>query len=402
MSVSKNSAEEPNPITLAAQVANTFAHSYGVAYAQIMPDLTIGYASKNFSEVINDPTMTIEGQNLTELLYEFVGTEEILQSILQGDRPSYLLEHVNRQNANQELKYFTFQVTGFESPNQGLLLIIADTTLNGHLEQRLRQERNELQLMQEKLAQTNQELAELNRFKSFVLSMVAHDMRTPLTAMQGYAEILSDDPILAERARQKKMVSVIYRQARRLGLLLKNVLDLDKIEQGRLNLSFVTCNLNDVVQDIVEEMNFTVTESNISLSLKLPSTPLYIQADKGCLQQILQNLISNAVKYTYAIKPDGGGEVAIHVDSIESNAFVQIKDNGQGMTHKQRANLFKLYYRTDEAQKSKAEGSGLGLYIVKTLIDAHRGNIEITSQHNEGTTVSVSFPLIPDQTLSQT
>ena len=376
-------------LPLAARVADIFGSSHGIAYAEISSDLTVVRASANFRDLTVDPSATVEGRVISDLLWEFIGAELVFKDLLTGKRPDYLLERVQRERPDGSEVYLTFRVTRLSelSPAR-LLLIIEDTTSTSHLEQHLRQERNELRLVKEQLVQANLELDKVNRFKSFILSMAAHDMRTPLTAIRGYADLLMVDPNLAVSTEHKDILVTMRRQADQLKLLITNLLDLGQIEQGRLRIYPVTCDLNAQAREVMQATHVVAAKYDIELRLELTENLLLIQADTGRIQQILQNLVDNAVKYTAT-----GGTVRIITRLEKDRAIVQVVDTGRGMTETQLANLFRLYYRTDEAQESKAEGSGLGLYIVKTLVEAHYGKIAVSSQRNEGTTFTLSFPL---------
>ncbi|MBI5052538.1 MAG: PAS domain-containing protein [Chloroflexi bacterium] len=381
---------DTSPIVLAARAAQALMQEHRIAYAQLAPDLTIVHASSNLRDVIHDPTPQIEGSALTDLFWEFVSAEEPLYAIMRGEANDYRLERVNREAGDGSIAYFTFHVVPLDelNPVLGLMLIVEDVSQTSHAEQRMMQDRNELRLLQSQLARANEELQRINRFKSFLLSMAAHDLRAPLTSILGFAGLLTNDPPVLGEPEQKQALAMIEAQGHRLEHLISDLLDLDQTERGKLVISFKLCELSELIREVMKPLDVTRELRQITLKLDLPKMPVQLQADRERLRQILNNMISNAIKYT----PEGGHiEVAARAES--DDAVIQISDNGKGMTEEQLSHLFQLYYRTDDARQSKVKGTGLGLFIVKTLVDAHHGRIDVTSKPKQGTTFTVRLPL---------
>jgi signal transduction histidine kinase len=375
---------------LAARAAKALIQEHRIAYAQLSPDLKVVHASSNLRDVIHDPTPQLEGSALTDLFWEFVSTEEPLNAVLRGEANDYRLERVNREAADGSITYLTFQVVPLDelNPSLGLMLIVEDVSQTSHAEQRMMQDRNELRLLQSELARANEELQRINRFKSFLLSMAAHDLRAPLTSILGYAGLLTNNPPVLDEAEQKIALAMIESQGHRLEHLISDLLDLDQMERGKLIIAFKLCELNELVCEVIKPLDVMREFRGITMKLDLPKMPLQLQADPERLRQILNNMISNAIKYT----PEGGHiEVGTGVENDE--AVVYVADNGKGMTEEQLSHLFQLYYRTDDARQSKVKGTGLGLFIVKTLVDAHHGRIDVTSKPGKGTTFTVRLPL---------
>lgn len=381
---------DTSPIVLAARAAQALMQEHRIAYAQLAPDLTIVHASSNLRDVIHDPTPQIEGSALTDLFWEFVSAEEPLYAIMRGEANDYRLERVNREAGDGSIAYFTFHVVPLDelNPVLGLMLIVEDVSQTSHAEQRMMQDRNELRLLQSQLARANEELQRINRFKSFLLSMAAHDLRAPLTSILGFAGLLTNDPPVLGEPEQKQALAMIEAQGHRLEHLISDLLDLDQTERGKLVISFKLCELTELIREVMKPLDVTRELRQITLKLDLPKMPVQLQADRERLRQILNNMISNAIKYT----PEGGHiEVAARAES--DDAVIQISDNGKGMTEEQLSHLFQLYYRTDDARQSKVKGTGLGLFIVKTLVDAHHGRIDVASKPKQGTTFTVRLPL---------
>lgn len=390
--MSQSSNWSPHTL-LARRVIEAVTNFHGLGYAEVDSNLTIRRVSANFGALLQLDDPEIEEQGLTDVLWEFVGSEPTLQRILAGEVPLYIIEQVNRDARDGGIIYFNYQVIPLQeaSPGEGLLLIIEDATLRCEMEQRLVQDRNELWLLQQKLAEANEELTRLSRFKSFLISMAAHDLRSSLSAISGYAELLLDDLEELTIDEQREFTSIIRAQSYQLSRLLSSMLDLDQIEQGRLIMKQEPCNLNAVVYEVVGTMEPSALLQEIELEVDLPSPPLRVLADSDRLLQIVHNLVSNAIKYT----PSGGQIRVVLGDSASGDGEVvlRVEDTGYGLTEEQQRDLFKLYYRTDEARKSKIRGTGLGLFIVRTLVEAHQGRVTVESEPGKGSIFSVFLPV---------
>ncbi len=382
-----NAAGQSDSSALFLSAAKQFNEARRYSYASLRPDLTFDQAAEDFAQMIGQPGETIVNRALTDLLWEFVGLENVLQEIIQGKRPQYRLEHVNREQKEGTLRYLTFLIKPLNDnkPIERLLLLVEDTTDYGRLHQDLVQDRNELRLIRRELAEANEKLQQLNRLKSIFLAMAAHDLRGPLTSIHGFAEFLKED---ITGKKQLEFVEIIAVQSDRLRRLINDLLDLDQIEQGKLVLDWRKCNLKDVVDEVVIALVPTIEMRRQSITVNLPTRPLVIWADSERLTQVVYNLIDNAVKYT----PEGG-QIRITARRNRESIELEVTDTGRGMTADQVANLFSLYYRSAEARHSDIPGTGLGLFIVKTLVEAHQGEISVESDLGRGTSFSIRLPV---------
>lgn len=381
-----------SPLMLAARAAEAMSLAHAMAYVQLAPDLTAVQASPNFAELLQNLDEEIAGQPITNLLWEFVGAEEALYAVLRGETPLFRLEQVDRSQDSTRPIYLNFQVTPLDAshPNQGLLVVVEDVTDYGRLHQALVQDRNELRLVQGQLTDANAELKRLNRLKSIFLSMAAHDLRTPLTAISGYAGLMLDLFESGQTPNVIEYLNIVLTQADRLNKLISDFLDMDQIEDGRLNLKQEWIDLGAIVRGVTAVMQINADSRQITLDTDLPELPLQLWADEDKVSRIVYNLVSNAIKYT-----PREGRVFIQARQKDDQITLKVLDNGRGMTEAQLANLFQLYYRTDEARKSKTRGTGLGLYIVKMLVEAHQGQITVSSKPKVGSIFAVTLPQQP-------
>jgi signal transduction histidine kinase len=363
--------------------------SHRLAFAQLAPNLTILQTSPNFDSLLSMPDANLVGALVTEALWEFMGMEEVLLSILQGEPPSFQLQNINREQPDGQIVYLTFLVTPLDDnrPEEGLLLLVEDTSDYGHLYRELVQDRNELRLLQDRLAIANDDLKKLNKMKSLFLSIAAHDLRSPLSAISGYADLLLDSEMDELTIQQQEFLSIIRAQANRMSRLTFDLLSLDQIERGQLRVMPVTCNVCELIQEVITVSRVEAVMRGITLQLEFPDIPLDVWAEPDRVLQILYNLLGNALKYTRS-----GGVVSVRATEEKDEVCLEFSDSGPGMTSEQLGSLFKLYYRTEDAQRSQIKGTGLGLFIVKSLVDAHQGRIAVESTLNIGTTFTVWLP----------
>ncbi|MBN1149110.1 MAG: PAS domain-containing protein [Anaerolineales bacterium] len=374
---------------LAAKVTEEVIAAHGIAYAQVSPDLEILQVSENLGALLGAPPEEILHRPLLEIFWELVGAEPSLARLLSGELPAYRLEYINRSQKDGTERYLNFILLPVdrENPAQGLLLIVEDETELNQLRQRLVQERNELSLLQRQLLRANEDSQRLSQLKSLILSIAAHDMRAPLNAILGYSEWIQAE-LPEENSEHKRLLSIIISQVRWLDHLITDLLNLDQIERGKLRITPRPCNLGDLIQQIVSALQVLAAFQNQALVFEPPDAPVIVRADPERIEQILYNLLSNAIKYT----PQGG---RIQVNAWQEAAFGAfcVQDDGPGMSEQEQGQLFQVYFRSEGARYSLARGAGLGMYIVKTLVDAHQGTIEVASQLERGTAVSIRLPL---------
>jgi signal transduction histidine kinase len=229
---------------------------------------------------------------------------------------------------------------------------------------------------------------DVDSMKSEFVSFVAHELRSPLTSILGYASLLQTSGDRIDKENRNNMTAAITRQGTRLNRLIGELLDISRIEAGKaLDLQLKTLDLAALCHEVVEEQRVAIADRrNYEMLFEGPEH-LVIQGDSDRLEQVLVNLLSNAIKYS----PDGG-RVALQVEGQEQSAIVRVKDTGMGMTQEQVASLFQKYYRTPEARRRGIKGTGLGLYLVHQLVGAHGGTIEVESAPEHGTTFIITLP----------
>jgi signal transduction histidine kinase len=364
---------------------------YLLTWAVLSPELIVLEASEQFRNFQWDPALEPVGRQVSELFWELVGAEAGLEEVLKGKAEIFSLENINRELPSGSTLYLSLKAIPLleQEPGQGLVLIVQDTTLTSTLERQLVHDRNQLRLTRNHLAQANEELQKLNRMKSLFLSVAAHDLRSPLHALRGYAELALVSAQQETQEETKEYISRIQSQVDSLNRLISDFLDLDRIEQGKLEIRPLSCHLNGIVQKVADVMSAVAARHDIQIETKLASDIPLVHADPDRLQQILFNLIDNAIKYT-----SQNDAVRIETACKEDCALVTVTDHGPGIPESDIPRLFDLYHRAEEAHQSRTKGLGLGLFIVKSLVDLHQGQISVHSERGKGTEFTVSLPLV--------
>jgi PAS domain S-box-containing protein len=247
--------------------------------------------------------------------------------------------------------------------------------------------RADAEAAQQALAEQNERLRELDRLKDEFISLVSHELRTPLTSIRGYLELLLDGGAGALTADQSRFLGVVDRNSKRLMHLVGDLLFLAQVEAGKLALELSEIALDEVVAESVEAAKPIADEKGIELRVSLEHVPSMV-GDRSRLAQVLDNLVSNALKFTAE-----GGSVDVRVSVDGADVVVEVVDTGIGIAVAEQEHLFDRFFRSSEATERAIPGTGLGLTIVKAIVERHEGSIEVESAEGEGTTMRVRLPV---------
>lgn len=251
--------------------------------------------------------------------------------------------------------------------------------LNETLEERVIERTAELQ-------RANEKLLELDKMKSAFVSQASHDLRTPLTAIKGSLDNLSLGVAGELNEKQRRVLDRALRSVDRLTNLINDILDLSRIESGRVMIKKSQVSMKAIVEAILHEVKPAADQKHIHIFHNELNNPLFIMADHGKIERVVGELVNNAIKYT----PDGG-QVEVLLDEKEGYAFLSVKDTGIGMAPDECKRIWERFYRTPDSQ-TMAKGSGLGLSIAKELIELHGGSIHVESQQGKGSSFVIHIP----------
>jgi signal transduction histidine kinase/uncharacterized membrane protein YqjE len=241
----------------------------------------------------------------------------------------------------------------------------------------------------EQLQDAYQELQKLDKAKSEFVSIASHQLRTPLTAIKGYASLLIEESYGKLTARNRPPIENIYQSTERLIKLINELLNISRIEAGRLEMNFEEAQIEEVINLAMEETKMQAEKKKLYLKIEKPKDPLpNIFIDKDKIKQVIMNVIDNAIKYT------NQGGVIVKAKSHGSKVIIEVSDTGDGMAEEEISKLFKSFSRGSAGNKLSTEGAGLGLHIAKRFIEFHNGRIWAESPgKGKGSTVFIELPI---------
>lgn len=264
----------------------------------------------------------------------------------------------------------------------GYVVVAEDVTERRRTEEALRQA-----LDQERLAV--ERLGELDRMKSDLVASVSHELRTPMTSVLGFTQMLASGRAGPLTDRQEQLLGRIDRNGRRLLSLIEDLLTLSRVEAGDRLLEARPVDLRTVVAAAFEMTEELLAGRRVTVvSSRREQDPVTVSGDEGQLERVVVNLLSNAVKFT----PDGG-RVAVSLGRKDGEAVLSVADTGIGLSDTDREHVFDAFFRASATTRAAIPGTGLGLTIVKSIVDAHGGTIECRSELGRGTTFEVHLPL---------
>ena len=237
------------------------------------------------------------------------------------------------------------------------------------------------------LADALEEVKKISQIKSDFVSAVSHELRTPLTSIKGYASILMAGKIGKVPDAVKERLSKINKHSDNLVKLINDLLDISRIESRRVTIKIEPLNLNELIDTVSDLLTPQLNEKQIDLIIQVPKDLPPILADSTQIERVFINLIGNAIKFT----PKKEKIIIIAKDNIDS-VEISISDSGIGITQKDLEHIFEEFYRADNPINEKVKGTGLGLPLVKQIIEVHKGKIWAISKLNQGSTFSFSLP----------
>ncbi len=230
---------------------------------------------------------------------------------------------------------------------------------------------------------------ELNELRRQFVSNVSHELRTPLTSIHGYAETLLSDPDMDVETR-KRFLTIIENESARMSRLINDLLDLERMESGEARFEFKETNLCMVLNYVLSIVEPLAKEYGVEVSAQCDDVTVW--ADQDRMVQMILNLVDNAIKYT-SLKEIGEKKVRIRITKEDDRAKIEVSDTGPGIPREALSRLFDRFYRVDKGRSRKMGGSGLGLSIVKSIVDRHGGEITVSSEIGVGTTFTVRLPV---------
>ena len=310
----------------------------------------------------------------------------LLEEILPKDNKfdDYEVEHEFSNIGHKIMLLNARHITQKEIDSQLILLAIEDVTEKMRLQRALAERTRDAEK-----AQAEAEAA--TRAKSEFLANMSHELRTPLNSIIGFSEVLEDELLGALNASQRENVQYILKAARHLLSLINDILDLSKVESGKMELEVDRMSLRGMLEASLVMHREKALRHGISLDLRMePVTDMAIEADERRLKQILFNLLSNAVKFT----PDGGSvRVVARGITGAQEMEISVEDTGIGIKPEDIPKLFTEFSQLDSAYTKQYEGTGLGLAVTKKLVELHSGRIQVSSEFGKGSRFAFVIPV---------
>lgn len=220
------------------------------------------------------------------------------------------------------------------------------------------------------------------------ISLVTHELRLPLTSIKGYADLLTKGLAGPMTNQQKELMAVIQRNTLRMNSLISDLSDINRLESGRMKFEKSTFDILPLVNDANADLKVSIDQKGQALALQLPAEPVLVLADRGRVGQIITNLLSNAHKYT-----PSGGEITIEVTTDGSFARLEVRDTGFGISEEDQEKLFNQFFRSENPAVREQTGWGLGLSVVKMMVENQGGEVFFSSKLGEGSTFGFTLPV---------
>lgn len=235
-------------------------------------------------------------------------------------------------------------------------------------------------------------LQEVDQMKDDFISMASHELRAPITAIRGYLSLFLEDAYGKFEEKPKAAMATTFAIATHLGTLVEDLLEVSRIEQGRMKMDLEPVDAGATVEEIMTQLKFEAEKKKLAFTYKKPTDPLpNINVDKVRFKQVIINLMSNAIKYTPS------GSVTVTTEVKDGNMLeLRVMDTGLGMSAEARERLFQKFYRVKTVDTSTIPGTGLGLWITKRIVDLMGGKIFCDSIEKVGTQMSVLFPIVTE------
>lgn len=239
----------------------------------------------------------------------------------------------------------------------------------------------------EKILLANKELERLNRVKTEFVSMVSHELRTPLTAIKGFVDVVMSEEAGALNEQQKRFLKIAHNSIDRLAFLISDLLDISRIESGQIKMEMSETSMEKILQEATETYRKTIEGKGISFHVETDKKLPRILADASRLKQVIDNLLSNAMKFTPA-----GGTVRIYAEDMGDFVLVSVTDTGIGIKKEEQEKIFEKFFQADSSLTRQVGGTGLGLAISKAIIEMHGGRIWVESEIGKGSTFRFLLP----------
>lgn len=369
----------------------------------------VKWANPVYRERLDEPyrsTIDIVGRRFQELIpgAEDSGAVEIFRTVASTGVPHFEPEHklVGFAKGTTYWRWSLLPLTNGDHATPDLMILVVDVTDQvvarrqiEELADQLAEERRSLAVMNQELDLRNREVERANRLKSEFLASMSHELRTPLHSIIGFSELLAEQESGSLNQKQKRQLDHVLRGARHLLSLINDILDLSKIEAGRLELNPETFLVLPAMTEVLTTIEPIAFPKHIQINQDLDPN-LVVWADRLRFKQILYNLLSNAVKFT-----PPGGSVSISSRTREESIEIAVEDTGIGISFEEQKAIFDEFHQASTTTKGVREGTGLGLAITRRLVEKHGGEVWVDSEPGKGSRFTFALPLTTSAGIAQ-
>jgi Na+/proline symporter/nitrogen-specific signal transduction histidine kinase len=347
---------------------------------------------------------TTTTRELTNLLERFLGKKKTKKKLeefarihsLDPDAPqasselvSYTEKLLSGSIGSVSARIMVASVVDEEPVKMEEIMDILDATQHViSYSQRLEEKSTELKKATDELRETNLRLKELDSLKDDFISMITHELKTPLTSIRAFTEIMHDNLDISEEKR-KQFLSLMITESSRLTRLINQVLDSGKMESGKVEWNRKKVSLNLIINEAVSSISQLVEDKGINLRTVLEESNIHIYADRDKIMQVMVNLLSNAVKFC----PEQNGQIRVKTNKGDDKVEVLVTDNGIGVEPENRLTVFEKFRQQHTEHENKFHGTGLGLSICKKIIEEHNGQIGVADTTGVGAMFYFVMPL---------
>jgi signal transduction histidine kinase len=292
------------------------------------------------------------------------------------------------QNTKDSINFYKLRSIRLSSIKKRLEILVKKRTkeLRKKSEQ-LETSNKKLREAEKEISKNYKELQKLDVEKDNFISIAAHELKTPLTAIGGYSQILQNEKVAKNVNKRKRFLVILDRESKRLSELVTEILNLSRIDLGVMRYEVEDIDVYELMKNIEDEFSSKIKEKGLKYEFTLEKNLPKISSDKNKLYEIVTNLLSNAIKYTPK------GKVTVSVSRRENNLLFSIADTGIGIARKNYSQIFKRFSQIDSSLKREVEGTGLGLSICKEYVEGLGGRIWFKSRFGKGSTFYVSLPI---------
>ena len=350
-------------------------------------DLRVVTASRSFYEVFKVKPEETVGQLIYDLgnkQWDIPRLRELLEDILpkKAAFDNYEVEHDFSTIGRRVMLLNARQIQRVLGKERIILLAIEDITVRKEIENGLEKAHDELKDLAAELNRTA-------RVKSEFLANMSHELRTPLNSINGFSEVLYDETFGPLNEKQKKYVNNVLTSGKHLLLLINQILDMAKVEAGKMKLALSSLSVKNLLNDISMLVADMVSKKKIEMLLEIDEDLPNIEADDLKIREIIYNLLSNAVKFTTE-----GGKLGMRAKKVGPEIEIVVWDTGIGIAAENMGKIFEGFFRVDTPYSRVTEGTGLGLPLSRKLVELHGGKFSVESQGlDSGTSVRFTLPI---------